>query len=348
MSEQRPTGGADTLEPEEEEVSRPEDQLLHAASTQPAAGAVSAATAAEGGVSEYQASLWSDAWRQLRRKPLFLVAAGLLVLFVAISIAPGLFARLCSSCAEFANQDPQVHPADFADLSRSVETPSAQHWFGFDIQGHDYFTRVLYGTRVSLIIGFLVVGVDVVIAIILGCIAGFYGRYFDSIIGRGADIWFALPTTLAGLVFLSVLDERGLLQVSAVLIFLGWPTLMRLMRSSVIAGKESDYVQAARALGASDWRILRVHILPNGIAPVIVYATISVGIIVSAEAALSFIGVGLQLPEISWGLMIADSQGRLLSSPHLLLFPGAFLSLFVLCFIVLGDQLRDALDPRLR
>jgi oligopeptide transport system permease protein len=334
MSDQRPTGGADVLEPDDaDEAARPEDQLLHSGSTQPGAGAVAAASAVEGGVSEYQASLWGDAWRQLRRKPLFLIAAGLLVLFVAIAIAPGVF----------TNQSPE-----FADLSRSVETPSAEHWFGFDIQGRDYFARVLYGTRVSLIIGFLVVGVDVVLAIILGCIAGFYGRFFDAVIGRGADIWFALPTTLAGIVFLSVLGNRGLFQVSAVLIFLGWPTLMRLMRSSVLAGKEADYVQAARALGASDLRILRVHILPNGIAPVIVYATISVGIIVSAEAALSFLGVGLQLPEISWGLMIADSQGRLLSSPHLLLFPGAFLSVFVLCFIILGDQLRDALDPRLR
>jgi ABC-type dipeptide/oligopeptide/nickel transport system permease subunit len=243
----------------------------------------------------------------------------------------------------FTNQDPH-----FADLSRSVEAPSAEHWFGFDIQGRDYFARVLYGTRVSLIIGLLVVGVDVVIAIILGCIAGFYGRSLDTIIGRGADIWFALPTTLAGIVFLSVLDQRGLFQVAAVLIFLGWPTLMRLMRSSVLAGKEADYVQAARALGASDLRILRVHILPNGIAPVIVYATIFVGIVVSAEAALSFLGVGLELPNISWGLMISDAQGRILTSPHLLLFPGTFLSLFVLCFIILGDQLRDALDPRLR
>jgi ABC-type dipeptide/oligopeptide/nickel transport system permease subunit len=168
------------------------------------------------------------------------------------------------------------------------------------------------------------------------------------LIGRAADIWFALPTTLAGIVFLSVLGQRGLFQVAFVLIFLAWPTLMRLMRSAVLAGKEADYVQAAKALGAGDLRIMRVHILPNGIAPVIVYATISVGIIVSAEAALSFLGVGLQLPAISWGLMIADSQGRLLSSPHLLLFPGLFLSVFVLCFIILGDQLRDALDPRLR
>jgi ABC-type dipeptide/oligopeptide/nickel transport system permease subunit len=116
----------------------------------------------------------------------------------------------------------------------------------------------------------------------------------------------------------------------------------------VLSGRESDYVQAAKALGASDWRIMRVHILPNGIAPVIVYATISVGIIISAEAALSFLGVGLELPAISWGLMISDAQNRILTSPHLLFFPGAALSLLVLCFIILGDTLRDALDPRLR
>jgi ABC-type dipeptide/oligopeptide/nickel transport system permease subunit len=163
-----------------------------------------------------------------------------------------------------------------------------------------------------------------------------------------ADIWFALPTTLAGIVFLNVMGKRGLLQVSFVLIFLGWPTLMRLMRSSVLAGRESDYVLAARALGASNLRILRVHILPNGIAPVIVYGTISVGIIISAEAALSFLGVGLQLPAISWGLMISAAQNRILQSPHLLLFPALFLSTLVLCFIIIGDALRDALDPRLR
>jgi oligopeptide transport system permease protein len=333
MSDQKRGGTTEDVDLLEEEA-RPEDAMLQASGGGvQSQGSVVAAAAVEGGASEYQASLWGDAWRQLRRKPLFLISAALLVVFTVMAIAPGLF----------ASQDPE-----FADLSMSVETPSSEHWFGFDIQGRDYFARVIYGTRVSLIIGLLVVGIDVVIAILLGSIAGYYGGKLDTFIGRGADIWFALPTTLAGIVFLSVLGKRGLLQVAFVLIFLAWPTLMRLMRSSVLAGKEADYVQAARALGAGDWRIMRVHVLPNGIAPVIVYATISVGIIVSAEAALSFLGVGLQLPAISWGLMISDSQGRLLTSPHLLLFPGAFLSVFVLCFIVLGDQLRDALDPRLR
>lgn len=334
MLDQDPVSDKDVLI--EDEEAKLEEALAASGGgvAAPTAGAAGvAAAAAEGGISDYQASLWGDAWRQLRRNPLFLIAITLLTLFTVMAVAPGLF----------TSRSPE-----FADLSRTVETPSGSHWFGFDIQGRDYYTRVIYGTRVSLIIGLLVVGIDVVIAILLGSIAGFFGRFWDGLIGRMADIWFALPTTLAGIVFLSVMGTRGLLQVSFVLIFLGWPTLMRLMRSSVLAGKESDYVLAARALGASNWRILRVHILPNGIAPVIVYGTISVGIIISAEAALSFLGVGLQLPAISWGLMISDAQNRILQSPHLLLFPALFLSTLVLCFIIIGDALRDALDPRLR
>jgi ABC-type dipeptide/oligopeptide/nickel transport system permease subunit len=334
LSEHDPRHGQDTIVQDEEEEVRPEEGSL-ATSVAPTEGATAAATAVEGGASTYQASLWGDAWRQLRKNPLFLIAATLLLVFIAMAIAPGLFTSI----------DPA---GKFCDLGNSVDRPSRGHWFGYDIQGCDYYTRVVYGTRVSLTIGLLVVGVDVAIAIVFGSIAGFFGRFWDGTLSRIADIWFALPTTLAAIVFLSVVGERGLLQVSAVLIFLGWPTLMRLMRSSVLAGKEADYVQAARALGASNWRILRVHILPNGVAPVIVYATITVGIIISAEAALSFLGVGLQLPAISWGLMISKAQNRILASPHLLLFPAVFLSLLVLCFIIIGDTLRDALDPRLR
>lgn len=330
MPDEESRGGAEGLL--EEEEARLEE-AIGASGGVHADQAVAAAVAVEGGISEYQASLWGDAWRQLRKNPLFLIAAALLIVFTVMAIAPGLF----------TNQDPRA-----CDLSNSVARSQSGHWFGFDIQGCDYYTRVVYGTRVSLTIGLLVVGVDVVIAIVLGSIAGFYGGVWDAVIARVADIWFALPTVLAGIVFLNVLGEPGLLQVSFVLIFLAWPTLMRLMRSSVLAGKETDYVMAARALGASDWRIMRVHILPNGIAPVIVYATITVGIIISAEAALSFLGVGLRLPAISWGLMISQAQNRILSSPHLLLFPALFLTTLVLSFIILGDALRDALDPRLR
>jgi oligopeptide transport system permease protein len=298
------------------------------------AGGASVATAATGGdIPLRQATLWGDAWRQLRKKPLFLIAAVLMLFFTVVAIAPGIF----------TSQDPR-----FCNLSNSVDRPASGHWFGFDIQGCDYLSRVIYGTRPSLTIGLLVVGIDVVIAVILGSIAGFYGGIWDGLIARMADIWFAIPTVLGGIVILNVLGNRGLLQVSLVLIVLGWPTIMRLMRSSVLSAKEVDYVQAARALGATDWRILRIHILPNAIAPVIVYSTISVGIIIAAEAALSFLGVGLQLPAISWGLMISAAQSRILTSPHLLFFPALFLSLLVLSFILMGDALRDALDPKLR
>ena len=334
MSDRDGGPSQDTIVEDGEDELRPEEGS-RTTTLAPGAGAIAAATAVEGGVSTYQASLWGDAWRQLRKNPLFLISGALLLGFIVVAIAPGLFTNIDPAGAN-------------CDLGNSVDRPSQGHWFGYDVQGCDYYTRVLYGTRVSLTIGLLVVGIDVVIAILLGSIAGYFGRFWDGTLSRMADIWFALPTTLAAIVFLSVVGERGLLQVSAVLIFLGWPTLMRLMRSSVLSGKEADYVQAARALGASNWRILRVHILPNGIAPVIVYATISVGIIVAAEAALSFLGVGLQLPNISWGLMINSAQTRILTSPHLLLFPALFLSLLVLCFIIIGDALRDALDPRLR
>ena len=186
------------------------------------------------------------------------------------------------------------------------------------------------------------------IAVILGSLAGYYGKLTDTIIARVTDIWFAIPTILGGIVILSVLQRRGIATVSIVLIVLSWPTMMRLMRSSVLSAKEMDYVAAARALGGGDFRIMRRHILPNAIAPVIVYATILVGISISAEAALSFLNVGIQLPAISWGLMINNAQTRILEYPHLLLFPGLFLSVAIFSFILMGDALRDALDPKLR
>jgi ABC-type dipeptide/oligopeptide/nickel transport system permease subunit len=280
-----------------------------------------------------QASLWADAWRELRRNPLFLVASGLILLFGAMAVAPQLF----------TDADPRA-----CDLSRSLERPSAEHWFGFDLQGCDYYALVVYGARVSIAVGLLVTVGAVAIAVLLGSIAGYYGGVLDTVIARITDIWFGLPYILAAIVILSVIGTRGLLQVSLVLLVVGWPTMLRLMRSSVLSAKEADYVQAARALGASSPRVLRRHILPNAIAPVIVYATIYIGIMIAAEATLSFLGVGLELPAISWGLMISVAQTRVLSAPHLLLFPGLFLSATVFSFILLGDALRDALDPKLR
>ncbi|MGF1662732.1 MAG: ABC transporter permease [Kineosporiaceae bacterium] len=280
-----------------------------------------------------QASLWGDAVRELVRSPLFVAAAVVALVVIVMAIVPSLF----------TNTDPRS-----CSLSNSLGRPSADAWFGYDLQGCDYYARTIYGARASIAIGFLSSATAAAIGIVLGSLAGYYGGWLDAILARLADVFFAVPVILGGIVILSALGTRGIWQVALVLFVLAWPTSMRLMRSQVLSIKQQDYVQAARALGAGDLRIILRHILPNAIAPVIVYATIFVGVVIGAEATLSFLGVGLQLPAISWGLMLSVAQNRILQAPHLLLFPGLFLSVTVLAFLVMGDQLRDALDPKLR
>lgn len=289
--------------------------------------------AAGGDMSLRDASLWSDAWRQLRKSPLFLISFALVSLLIVIAIAPGLF----------TSADPTK-----CSLSNSRVRPSAEHWFGYDFQGCDYYARVLYGTRNSMLVGLLTVLGTVLVGCALGMLSGFFGGWTDSIIARLTDVIFGIPTVLGAIVVLNLFRERKAWSVALVLVLLGWPTTLRLMRSSVLSIKEMDYVAAARAMGASNGRILRLHILPNALAPVIVYSTIALGGYIATEAALSFLGVGLQLPAISWGLMVSVAQPYVLDSPHLLLFPGAFLVVTVLSFILMGDALRDALDPKLR
>jgi len=307
------------------------------------AGPGAQVTAAAGDTPIHQASLWGDAWKQLRRNPFFILPMLFLVIFTVMAVAPQLF----------TDQDPRAPGAcnvrnNIVDGKLLIRGPVEGHPFGFDVQGCDYYSRVIYGTRVSLTIGLLTVFLSSLIAVGLGAVSGFYGGWIDGLIARFADIIFAIPLVLGGIIVLNTMDSRGVPQVSLALLLFIWPTTMRLMRSSVLSVKEMDYVAAARALGASDWRIVRRHILPNGLAPVIVYGTITVGIIIAVEATLSFLGVGLQLPAISWGLMISGAQYRILEYPHLLFFPAAFLVVLVFSFILLGDALRDALDPRLR
>jgi ABC-type dipeptide/oligopeptide/nickel transport system permease subunit len=247
----------------------------------------------------------------------------------------------------FTSTDPRS-----CSLSNSLLRPSKEHWFGTDLQGCDYYARVVYGTRVSIAIGLLVTSVSALVAVVGGSMSAYYAGVTDTVIARITDIWFSIPVILGGIVLLTVLDDifdnRGIPQVSLVLIIFGWPTMLRLVRSSVLSVKENDYVDAARALGASNFRVISRHLLPNAITPVIVYSTITIGVVIAAEATLSFLGVGLRLPAISWGLMISTAQGRILTAPHLLLFPGLVLSVTVFAFILLGDVLRDALDPKLR
>src|SRR4051812_26150902 len=292
--------------------------------------------------SSRQNSLWSDAWGQLRRSVMFWTGAVLCVLFLAMALFPALFAR---------GADPRS-----CNLTNSKATPSAEHWLGFDQQGCDYLANIVYGARNSLLIGVLGVLGVLLLGVVVGAIAGFYGRAVDSVLSRLTDIFYALPLILGALVLLRVgpstglpvIGDRGPGAVAIALAAFGWMTAMRLVRSQVIAVKSSDYVAAARAMGASDVRILTRHILPNAVAPVLVFSTITVGVLIAAEATLTYLGVGLQRPAISWGLQIENGQSLLRTAPHLVLFPSIILSLTVMAFIMLGDALRDALDPRQR
>jgi len=291
---------------------------------------------------ERQNSLWSDAWKALKRNPLFWIGAVFGAFFTLMAIAPQWFAR---------GADPRS-----CDLANSRSTPSAEHWFGFDQQGCDYLANVVYGARSSLIIGVTAVLVVLLLGVVVGAIAGYFGGFTDGVLARIADIFYGLPLILGALVLLRVgpstdipvINTRGPGAVALALALFGWMTAMRLVRSQVIAVKSSDYVAAARAMGASSPRILVRHILPNAVAPVLVYATITIGVLIAAEATLTYLGVGLQRPAISWGLQIDAGQDLLRTAPHLVLFPSLILTLTVMAFIMMGDALRDALDPRQR
>ena len=281
-----------------------------------------------------QSSVWRDAWRYLRTNPMFLIGLAVMLVIVVMALFPALFAR-------------GINPTD-CDLSLSRQTPSAAHWFGMDLQGCDYYANVIYGARNSVMIGLLsVIGV-LIIGVLIGALAGYFGGWADAVLARITDVFFGIPLFLGALILLTVTANRSVWTVSLALVVFGWMTAMRLVRSSVVSIRESDYVLAAQALGASSGRILVRHILPKAVAPVFVYATIAVGTFISAEAALTYLGIGLQAPEISWGLQINVAQSLIGSSPHLLLFPALFLLVTVLGFILLGDALRDALDPKRR
>lgn len=295
---------------------------------------------------ERHASLWRDAWDVMKRNPLFWVSLLLIVTVLAMSIAPQLF----------TSKDPYAQGACNLDFARLPPGPGAP--FGYDLQGCDVYSRTVYGARSSILVGFFTTLATLIIGVTFGVIAGYAGKWVDTLFSRLADIFFAIPLLLGGIIFMytfrTVPGETPYLivvgKVVLAMAILGWPGLFRLMRSSVMQVKPNEYVQAARALGASPFRIIRSHILPNAFAPVLVVATIDLGAYIATEATLSFLGIGLQPPVISWGLAISEASGLgyIAAAPHMLLFPSLFLSLTVLAFIMLGEVVRDALDPKLR
>lgn len=293
------------------------------------------------GRQERSRSLGADAWREMRRNPIFWIAVVLLATFVSMAIAPSLWAP----------KDPLI-----CDLNNARGLPGPGAIFGFDAQGCDVWTRTVHGARSSILVGVLTTTFTLVFGSFIGIIAGFFGGWIDAVLSRLADVFFAIPLLLGGIIVLYTFAKPNqpyavvVLNVVFAISILGWPTLARLMRSSVLQVKANDYVLAARALGASPVRLIVSHILPNALAPVIVVSTINLGAYIALEATLSFLGIGLQPPAISWGLAISDASGLGLirSVPHMLLFPSLFLSLTVLSFILLGEAVRDALDPKLR
>ncbi|MEV4370762.1 ABC transporter permease [Nonomuraea sp. NPDC049637] len=288
---------------------------------------------------EKPASLWTDAWYDLRRRPMFIISAILIAILLVMAFWPSLFTSI----------DPTN--AQTCDLSTARQLPSVGHPFGKDSQGCDVFARTIYGARNSIVIGVTTTIITMILGGLLGLFAGFRSGLIDSVSSRVTEIFFAIPPILGALLIAATFRDSGInsiMLVIAALAVLGWPMVFRIMRASVITAKSQDFVVAARAVGAGQWRIMFKHLLPNSLAPVIVVSTINLGGYIAAEAALSFLGVGVQSPDISWGLMIADARPRFLDASLPLFFPALFLSITVLAFIMLGDAVRDALDPKLR
>ncbi|MBP2705615.1 ABC transporter permease [Microbispora sp. RL4-1S] len=286
-------------------------------------------------------SLWRDTWDILKRRPIFWISLALLVMFLLMAAFPSLF----------THKDPS-----YAQLAKGMDPPSSEAWFGYDLQGRDVFARTVYGARASIVVGVSATLLTVLLGGVTGVLAAYYSRWLDAIISRVGEMFLGVPYVLGGIIILGTIapaqtspnEVMIMAVVVLVLAVLGWPILMRIARSAVIQAKHQDYVQAARALGAGPIRIIFKHLLPNSLAPILVYSTITIGSYIGAEATLSLLGIGLRPPVISWGIAIADHTRYIRTGAHAMLFPALFLSLCVLTFVMLGEAVRDALDPKLR
>lgn len=276
---------------------------------------------------------WRDTWRRLHRRPKFIGAALLIAFIVAVAMFPALFTTV----------DPT-----YADPGQSLLPSSRAHWFGTDLQGHDVYARTVYGARASVTVGLGAAAIVFVVGGALGALAGFYGGWIDAVVSRVTDVFFGLPLLLAAIVLMQVLHHRTVWTVIAILALFGWPQVARIARGAVLAVRASDFVLAAKALGMSRFQILLRHALPNALGPVIAVATIALGIFIVTEATLSYLGVGLPTSVVSWGGDINLAQTRLRAGSPILFYPAGALAMTVLAFMMMGDVLRDALDPASR
>jgi peptide/nickel transport system permease protein len=294
-------------------------------------------------------TLWGDAWYRLSRNKLALGALTWLLIVIVMAVTADLWVPPLFGYPNEINTQTAA--------AERLQPPSLQHPMGTDDLGRDVFSRVVYGARVSLTVGVAAVLVSVLIGLLLGALSGYYGGLTDGAIMRTADVFLSFPYILFAILLLSVVppaQRTGMLPVIVTIGVLGWPSIARVFRSSILSVKESDYVDAGRAVGANDVRLMLRHIMPNAVAPIIVFATMSIGGAILTEAALSFLGLGIQ-PDpvlnpnaVSWGRMISDGQSYLLSNPGLIIWPGLAIVSTVLAFTLLGDGVRDALDVKMK
>ena len=270
-------------------------------------------------------------WATVRRRVLFWLPLGVLVVLLLMAVLPQLF----------TSTDPRA-----CDISASAHPSSPGHPLGQDLQGCDVYASVVHGARASLSVGLVCTLIALVIAVLVGTIAGYVGGWADSVLARLTDVFLGFPFLLGAIVVLNSLGERSVLSVSLVLAVFSWPALARMVRTSVRATRDAEYVQAAKAMGFPATRILSHYVLPNAIGPVLAVATLTVGGVIVAESTLTFLGLGLRAPSISWGLQLATAQSRFQQAPHTLIYPGLFLAATVLSLITLGDVLRDAVNPK--
>jgi peptide/nickel transport system permease protein len=279
-------------------------------------------------------SPWKDSFRILRKNKLAMVGAGIIIFFILVAIfAPWI--------TEYKYDDQRF------ELTNRLQAPSADYFFGTDDLGRDLFTRIVYGARISLWVGFFAVTGSLVFGTILGILAGYYGRWIDLLISRFFDIMLAFPGILLAIAIVAILGpslENALIAIAIVNI----PVFGRLVRSKVLSLKEEEFIMAAKAQGMKHGRIIFHHIFPNSLAPIIVQGSLSFGTAILEAAALGFLGLGAQAPNPEWGKMLSDSRAHIQSAPWTVLFPGFSIMLVVLGFNLIGDGLRDALDPKMK
>lgn len=275
---------------------------------------------------------WGDAWRRLRKNPVAMVSLGFLVVIILLCIFGPFITKY-----KFDTQN-----YDYLD-----KTPFGNHWFGTDNLGRDMFSRVWVGGRVSLYIGFVGTVIELLIGCLYGGICGYFGGKVDLIMMRVIEIITTIPNLIVIMLLLIVL-EPGVNTIIFAICITGWVGIARLIRGQVMQLKNSEYVMAAKALGANSMRIIIKHLIPNTIGIIIVYMSMDIPAFIFDEAFLSFLGLGVQAPKTSWGALVFAGQGVMTNHPHELIFPAIAICLTILAFNLLGDGLRDALDPRLR